>query len=110
MFKKIILSLLVFFLLFTSYFSPLLVKPAAAQEAGSWYNQSFQEWYTKVYDEDTSLQSEIFGERYTAAQVQWVVYGLISFILNAVTDAKTVTCLMNNDIEDCKYRINEVLS
>lgn len=107
--KRFFLSLLVLLLLVT--FNLSLFAPAArAQEAGSWYNQNFQEWYTKVYDEDTSLQSEIFGERYTAAQVQWVIYGLISFILNAVTDPETTACLMNNDLTDCTDQINGFLS
>lgn len=48
---------------------------------GNWYNESFPEWYSKVYD--NSNPSEIFGERYTAAQVQWVVYGLIATVMNA---------------------------
>lgn len=65
--KKIILSCLVFVLLTLSF-----VPYARAQE-GTWYNQSFQEWSTKVFD---SSGNEIFGERYTFAQVQWIVYSI----------------------------------
>ncbi|KKR86278.1 MAG: hypothetical protein UU32_C0018G0002 [Candidatus Woesebacteria bacterium GW2011_GWB1_41_10] len=79
--KKIILSVFLFFYLFVSN----LASPSpsfAADSGGTWYNQGFTEWYVKVYDDLTSPSSEIFGERYTAAQVQWIVYGLISLPIN----------------------------
>ena len=72
MFKKLLLSFFAFMML-TFSFVPLAYAQA---EPGKWYNQSFQEWITKV---DDSPESEIFGERYTAAQVQWVIYGLFFF-------------------------------
>lgn len=50
----------------------------------NWYNQGFLNWYSKVYDESISPSSEIFGERYTAAQVQWILYSLPSTILNLI--------------------------
>lgn len=52
--------------------------------SGNWYNQGFLNWYSKVYDESISPSSEIFGERYTAAQVQWILYSLPSTILNLI--------------------------
>jgi len=64
---KIILSCLVFILLTFSF-----VPYARAQ--GTWYNQSFEEWSTKVLDDGNP--QEIFGERYTFAQVQWIIYSL----------------------------------
>jgi hypothetical protein len=75
--KKIILSTLVFLVLIFGVFPNFA---AAKIHAATWYTQSFPEWFGKVYDPNTS--SELFGERYTAAQVQWIIYGLISFILN----------------------------
>ncbi len=36
----------------------------------------------KVYDEEISPSTDIFGERYTAAQVQWVLWGFFSALLN----------------------------
>jgi len=75
-------------------FAPYL-SPAKAQT--TWYNQSFQEWYGKVYDQ--SNPSEIFGERYTAAQVQWIVYGLFSFMVNSVTGPQNtglIQCFISN--------------
>ena len=75
--KKIILVFCTSFLLLSSSL-PL----AAAVHAQTWYNQNPFEWYIKVYDENTSPSNEIFGERYTAAQVQWVMYSLLANVTN----------------------------
>lgn len=105
MLKKIIVSLLLVVFLFSSAF----VSQAKAQEGGNWYNQTFQEWYSKVYDDGNP--QEIFGERYTAAQVQWIIYGLFSFVLNSTTDdPKTTTCIMNSDISDCIDRVKNIFA
>jgi hypothetical protein len=40
---------------------------------GGWYNPSFNEFYNKVSAEP---QNEIFGERYTLAQVNWIINSL----------------------------------
>ena len=90
--KKIILLISSTFLVLTS----VLALPATAH-AQTWYNQSFPEWYLKVYDENTSPPNEIFGERYTASQVQWVIYGFFSSVANAVTGNNTalVSCILS---------------
>jgi hypothetical protein len=98
--KKVILSCLVFVLLAFSF-----VPKAYAQTGGegTWYGQSFQEWYTKVYD--SSNPSEIFGERYTAAQVQWVMYGLLSFLLRLPVqgNGEALDCMLSQgqNINEC---------
>lgn len=98
MLKKFILSCLVFILL-TFSFVPLV----HAEEGGSWYNQGFMDWRAKVFG---SPDSEIFGERYTHAQVQWIIYSLANFILTGgdpkVNEA--LNCIANNvvDLEACK--------
>ncbi|MEK7553222.1 MAG: hypothetical protein AAB504_00810, partial [Patescibacteria group bacterium] len=69
---------------------------AMAEEAPStWYNQGFTDWYAKVYG-DESPPSEIFGERYTAAQVQWILYSLFAFPINFLGSKVQVatSCLM----------------
>lgn len=67
MLKKIALStFLSLFLFFT-----LGSAPAQA----SWYDQSYQEWVGQVYN-DSIPATDIFGERYVAAQTWWVVYAL----------------------------------
>lgn len=118
--KKFIVSFLAFLVVFTSI-TPnfLLVKaqnPPQAPAEGTWYNQSFDQWYNKVYDENTSPGSEIFGERYTAAQVQWVIYSMFAFILNAAmgnssTSQKAVSCFITNsaNIESCAEPLNALI-
>ena len=88
-FKKIVLSILAFLILFVAVAPNFLVAYADTSSTTTttttepWYNQDFFGWYAKVNDQ--SNPSEIFGERYTSAQVQWVVYGLLSIPLNAIT-------------------------
>ena len=85
------------------------VPLAHAQEGGVWYSQNFQEWYSKVYDSDTS--QEIFGERYTAAQVQWVIYGFLSFLIRLPGNEKALECMLEPgvDINDCGDAIQEAV-
>jgi hypothetical protein len=80
MFKKIITSIVLACFIFVNagvYFA----QTAHAQE-NTWYYQEWADWYSRVYDPDSP--DEIFGERYTAAQVEWVIYGLMAFVLNHV--------------------------
>lgn len=101
-FRKSILTLLSFLVIFSSSLSSFLVSRVAAQETNPWYSQSFNQWYTKVYDTDTSPPQEIFGERYTAAQVQWVMYSLLSFLINSSTLTHNITCIfLRNDVNAC---------
>ncbi len=114
MVKKILLGLLASLILFVSIFPNFAIARAAtqgtpggqnnsasSQTSGSvapWYNQSFGDWFQKVYDNKNP--SEIFGERYTAAQVQWIVYGLASFLINSVIGPKggaIVACFFNTN-------------
>lgn len=101
--KKIVLSCLIFILLAFSF-----VRYASAQENGTWYNQSFQEWFLKV---NNSPDSEIFGERYTAAQVQWVIYGLLNFLVNSSGTAgnQALSCLMENGVAECRDAIKQMI-
>lgn len=82
MFKKIFFTLFSFLLVFYTIY-PATVKA----QAPPWYSQDFDQWYIKVYDKNVSPPDEIFGERYTAAQVQWVFYGIGSFFLNSALKA-----------------------
>lgn len=74
-----------------------------------WYNQSFPEWFGKVYD--PSNPGEIFGERYTAAQVQWVFYSVFSMVISTVIGNKNMTvvqCFLNNvtDVGQCSKELS----
>lgn len=76
--------------------TPAAGSPAAG---GTWYNSSFDEWYNKVY---TGNETAIFGERYTAAQVQWVIYGLFAFIMNNVSgNSEAISCVVGSDPKAC---------
>jgi hypothetical protein len=107
MLKKLLVSFLLgltVFFSFVPYFSPT--------KAQTWYNQSFQEWYGKVYD--PANPSEIFGERYTAAQVQWIIYSLFSYLVNSAVgpqSAGAVRCFLTNtaDVSSCIQGVQDLL-
>lgn len=99
--KKYIFYLIIFLLFFGAF-----AKTAKAQEVNPWYNQDFKEWFLKVYD-DTN-PTEIFGERYTAAQVQWIFYSIISLPFTNAKDL--VNCGFSGDINNCKDVIIELIS
>jgi hypothetical protein len=88
--KKLLISLFIGLTIFLS-FAPYL-SPIKAQT--TWYNQGPSEWYLKVYD--NTNPNEIFGERYTAAQVQWIIYTIPSIFINWLTNGNTDLggCLM----------------
>lgn len=95
--KKLIITLLVVIFIFSVSFTQAL----AADDIGPWYLQNYKEWYLKVYDD--SNPTEIFGERYTATQVQWVLYGIIAFIMNQTIDPALNKCLIQKgkNLSDC---------
>ena len=102
MLKKIFISTLLFLVLFTQSMLPFSVAKANAQ----WYTPEFTDWYVKVYDTEASPETEIFGERYTAAQVTWVVYGLYSTIFNSILhavglDPVLLVCAFTGSFDRC---------
>ena len=94
-FNKIILVL--FSLLIVS----MSVVPTVLAVEGTWYQQSYQEWLTKVVDKDNP--TEIFGERYTYAQVQWIIFSLFTFISTGGDKelGGAVSCLMTKEAAEC---------
>lgn len=81
-FKKVVASLLVFVVLFLSVITP-------AKAASAWYAPTYNEWHDKVY---TGNQKDIFGERYTNAQVWWIIYSLFSFVLDNTASPDILNC------------------
>ena len=106
--KKFFLSALSFLILFTYSLTYFSVPKVSAQDTFPWYNQSFPQWYNKVYDEQTSPPQEIFGERYTAAQVQWVIYSLIAFIPRIA--GQGLTCIFRGGSSDNCIAQNPLIS
>ena len=95
MFKKLIASIILACFIFVNvggYFASADKNVVHAQ-ANTWYYQDWPDWTARVYNPDNP--DEIFGERYTAAQVEWVIYGLIAFILNHIVgNAGLVGCVV----------------
>jgi hypothetical protein len=94
LFKKLTLTFLSFLILFFSVAPNLLVVKADSSNNSTWYNQDFKTWLGKV--DDSSNPSDIFGERYTSAQVQWVIYGLFAFVLHSATNSAVLSCILTN--------------
>lgn len=103
--KKILLSFLSFFILFFSVAPNFVI--AKAQNA-TWYNQDFKTWFGKVSDEGNP--QEIFGERYTSAQVEWVIYGIFAFFINHVTPPGTAGACIGGEVTSCISMISSYFS
>ena len=102
-FKKIILVFLAILMLSLS-----LAPSAKAAVTTSWYNQSFNDWFLRVY---SGNDSEIFGERYTAAQVQWIFYSLNAQVIGLLLGGNydIAVCVMAPGItEECANLIKTV--
>src|SRR5258708_8704332 len=78
MFKKLLISLLAGIILLMTLSVPTFAAGLVGAP-GPWYSQSFDQWYTKVYGGD---QNQIFGERYTNAQVNWIFWSMVSLGIN----------------------------
>jgi len=102
-FKKVILVFLAILMLSLS-----LAPSAKAAVTTSWYNQSFNDWFLRVY---SGNDSEIFGERYTAAQVQWIFYSLNAQVFGLLLGGNydIAVCVMAPGItEECATLIKTV--
>lgn len=101
--KKLLFLLLFFLSIHFSIF--LFPKPVYAQMSmGPWYNQNFFQWFIKVYE--NSNPQEIFGERYTAAQVQWIFYSLVQLV---PIPKGFVACSMTADFSGCVSEVAQML-
>lgn len=76
--KKIFASLLIAVFLLLSVEAPSV---KAQQTQQTWYNQSFGQWSNKVFDDKNP--NEIFGERYTYAQVNWIIHSLTAVLIGS---------------------------
>lgn len=111
--KKLLSSFLIAATLFFSF-----VPYFSAVKAQTWYSQDPFEWYVKVYDQNVSPSNEIFGERYTAAQVQWVVYSFLFMplrMVESVTGENSIACLFKGfqnetDIVTCAKGFDGIMT
>lgn len=95
-FKKLILASIAALVLLFNLSVPFAKAQANPWYQGPWYLQGPVQWYSKVYD--SSNPQEIFGERYTAAQVQWVIYSLFSVGINTFISPDVVICISTFDV------------
>lgn len=59
-----------------------------------WFDQHNPlQWYVKVFDDSSTPANEVFGERYTAAQVQWVLFSLPAVTLNQILGRDIMVCV-----------------
>lgn len=84
--KKVFIFLNLILLIFL-----FLPQKAYSQE---WYAPGFREFYLKA--SDPSNPEEIFGERYTLAQVNWIFWSIPSFILNMTLGPELGTCVVKS--------------
>jgi hypothetical protein len=73
--SKLLKKLFISFAL-ASFF--LLNFTSIAKAQTNWYNPSFEDFVLKVFDPNNP--NEIFGERYTYAQVAWIQHSIVAFV------------------------------
>lgn len=78
--KKLLISFLASLILFTSTLS-LFASSVNAQRTlgGVWYSPNFEEFTGIVFDSNNP--DEVFGERYTYAQVVWIIHSLTAIFV-----------------------------
>jgi len=106
MLKRLLASFLLIIFLANTVFVP------AAQ--AQWYNQDPVRWYNQVYGDETP-PTEIFGERYVAAQVDWIILSFLTWLPTKTLGTKTTSCLWgitwHQDVElvQCVEGFSEVI-
>lgn len=101
MLKKLLLSTLSVLILLLS-FAPSLAKAEDINPftgIGPWYNQSLGQFYSKVHDD--SNPSEIFGERYTTAQIDWIIWTILMWPITKTIGPEIPICVITGDIGEC---------
>jgi hypothetical protein len=106
--RKFFASILLALTLLLPLFAPASVVHAQNDDIGPWYDQSYDQWFTKVYG--GSNPQEIFGERYTAAQVQWIFYSIKAFFLGLFIDKSLVACFQSGDTNACASQMGQFLN
>lgn len=89
-FKKTLFSFLIFMIISASVFPSVSFAAAAPQVGGSsevsrgtWYNPTHSQFLDKV---SNAPENEIFGERYTFAQVNWIIHSLFYLLAGPIAN------------------------
>jgi hypothetical protein len=97
--KKVLVSL------FLAFYTLLNLSVPVAQAQFTWYAPDMygiDGFYMRV--NDTSNEAEIFGERYTTAQVSWIVMGVYTFFLNYVFPGRDIAyCFVKAKYETAAF-------
>ncbi len=96
--KKIIVTLLIFLQVFLLS-SSLGASAAKAASIGPWWNQGPGQFYLKVHEQDNP--AEIFGERYTTAQVDWIIWSVLLWLPTKIVGEELMNCLFSQDAGVC---------
>lgn len=80
---KVLLSFLTFTVLFSSVFTKAIFAQQLSPRDGTWYNPTLNQFLNKV---GSAAENEIFGERYTFAQVAWIVHSLYFLLAGPASD------------------------
>lgn len=94
-------------------FYPLMVamfNPPAPPPPQPWYDPTLQEFQQRVFDQTNP--DEIFGERYTYAQVKWILHSLYSILTPPVLSSRDPQDFIDQitDIVDGIERVKQLLS
>jgi hypothetical protein len=84
------------------YLLGMVFAPMAKAQFDTWYSPDFKSYYQKVFDTHTP-DTEIFGERYTAAQVMWIFWSIPAHIVAQVLGPDLGMCIVTGgaDILTC---------
>ena len=92
----------VLFSVFLAFFTLVNLSVPLAQAQSDWYSPDFfgnDGFYMKV--NDPSNPTEIFGERYTAAQVHWIIWSVPMWFMNQIFPGKVLSyCIMSLHLPD----------
>jgi hypothetical protein len=108
-FSKFLISVLASFILIIGTTPSAMAQttapaPTQAPALQPWYNQSFPQFSAKVFGGD---QNEIFGERYTYAQINWIINSLTAIAIGSDIN-KCITAGAGGDLKamgDCASKL-----
>lgn len=93
-FKKVLLSTTLLSILVSTLVTPVTHAQQTSAGRGQWWNPHYEDFLSKVND---ASPNEIFGERYTHAQVVWIIDTLLNILggvaVNCANSTDPVGCL-----------------
>jgi len=103
MHKKILAIFILFLILVKGLFFPPFVYSQTQSGDKPWYAPDYQDFIEKT---TSAPEGEIFGERYTHAQVYWIIYSLVSFAI----ERKISDCFVQSPANDLALGLNSFIN